>query len=171
MNASFDGRPVQLSLQSDFLVLIDPLALDGLASDLIALGTARPEEQAVRLAALGERGLRIGLHQVPHFRPGDYRLDLNSFESADARDGSGVFDLDTGAVVVIDLAAIAPVARALTWDRYDQLLQAPPGDDALLDAINAEVGRPAFALLSGDAASPLSGDGTFRLRATEPRRA
>lgn len=168
MNASFDGQPAQFSLQSDTVVLIDPLALDGLAPELITLGAANREQQAAQLAELGQRGLRIGVHRVPNFRPGLYQVDLSSFQTAET-DGPGVFDVDTGTVVLIDLAALSSVAQVLTWDRYDELLQAEPGDDSLLNAINANVGRPAFALVSADAESAFSGDGAFQLRDDEPR--
>lgn len=170
MNASFDGQPAEFNLQSDTLVLIDPLALDGLASELIKLGAVCQQDQATGLAALGQRGLRIGRHRVADFRPGLYRVDLNSFRTTAAEDGPGVFDIDTGTVVLIDLAALASVAQALTWDRYDRILQAEPGDHSLLNAINVDIGRPAFALVSADAVSPFSGDGAFELLESEPRR-
>lgn len=170
MNASFDGRPARFDLQSDSVVLIDPLALDGLAPELVEIGAATRQEQVARLAALGGRGLRIGLHHVRQFRPGAYQVDLNSFRSAEADDGPGVFDVDSGTVVVIDLSALARVAQALTWDRCDELLQAESGNYSVLEAINAEVGRPAFALISADAESRFSGDGSFQLLEGEPRR-
>lgn len=120
-NASLDGRPVRLDLQSPRLVLIDPLALDGL-------------------------------------------LDLDSFESVDAHDPDpGVFEIDSGTVVVIDLSALLPVASTLTRDGYDYFLQSPIGDDSRLMAINDDVGGSRFAIISADASRPFSGDGPFRL--------
>jgi hypothetical protein len=107
-------------------------------------------------------GFAAGPSETEHM----YQIDLDSFEAADASDiDPGVFDLDTGTVIVIDGGALSAVARALTWDRYDALLQAPAGDTSLLTEINREVGGPRFAIVSADAASPFSGDGAFRLKA------
>lgn len=163
-NASLDGRPARLELQSHQLVLIDPLALDGLRDELGAVGNATSSEQPAMLRALAAQGLRIGLTELAEFQPGVYELDLDSFESVDAHSPDpGVFQIDSGTVVVIDLSALHPVASALTWDRYDQFLQSPIDDDSRLVAINDEVGGPRFAIISGDASRPFSGDGAFRL--------
>ena len=163
-NASFDGGPVRLDVQSGRLVLIDPLALDGLHDELTAVSAAPPSEQRTMLQALGAQGLRIGFEELSAFQPGVHQLDLEAFESVDARDSHpGVFEIDSGTVVVIDLSALSAVARALKWDRYDELLQRPVGDDSLLEEINADVGGARFAIISADAGRPFSGDGAFRL--------
>lgn len=165
MNASFDGRPVRLRLESDHMVLIDPIALDGLSSQLAEIGEGPEADQLVRLHALSEHGLRIGVQRVGGTGPGTYDIGLDSFESADpGHSDPRVFDVDTGTVILIDLAALSAVARALTWDRYDALLQAPVGDKSILDKINREVGGPRFAIVSADAESPFTGDGAFQLR-------
>ena len=163
-NASHDGRPARFDLQSNKLVLIDPLALDGLRDELEAVSGAPPSEQAAMLKALAAQGLRIGFEELASFQPGVYELDIDSFEPVDALSTHpGVFQIDTGTVVVIDLAALLPVANALTWDRYDEFLQSPIGDDSRLMAINVDVGGPRFAIISADASRPFSGDGAFRL--------
>jgi len=95
-------------------------------------------------------------------------VSVESFEAADEGSDAGVFDIDSGTVVVIDLALLAAVARALTWDRYDEFLRSPQGDSSLLDTINAEVGREGFAIVSSDANRPFSGDGAFRLASGQP---
>jgi hypothetical protein len=170
MNASFDGRPVQLELESHKLVLIDPLALDGLAEQLAAVGGLAEPEQIRQLSELGRYGLRIGLHPVPNPAPGMYEIGLDAFEAvASDSPEPGVFDIDTGTVVVIDLSALTAVARIFTWDRYDALMQAAPGDETVLEMINAEVGGPRFAIIAADAATPFSGDGAFRLRRDVPK--
>lgn len=163
-NASHDGRPARFELQSDKLVLIDPIALDGLRDELGAVSGAPPSEQPGMLQALAAQGLRIGLAELAAFQPGVYELDNDSFEPVDADNPEpGVFQIDTGTVVVIDLSALLPVANALTWDRYDEFLQSPIGDDSRLMAINDDVGGPRFAIISADASRPFSGDGAFRL--------
>ena len=163
MNASFDGRPVRLQLESEHLVLIDPLALDGLSQQLAEVGKLPAAEQFSKLQALGEHGLRIGARGGA--APGMYEIRLDSFEAADASDtDASVFEIDSGTVIVIDGGALTTVALALTWDRYDRLLQTPVGDNSILTEINQEVGGPRFAIVSADADSPFSGDGAFRLR-------
>jgi len=78
--------------------------------------------------------------------------------------------VDSGAVVIIDLTILEAVARAFTWERYDALLQSPPGDDSAVDALIHEVGSGGFAIVSADAARPFSGDGAFRLKHDHPVR-
>jgi hypothetical protein len=165
MNASFDGRPVRLQLESGHLVLIDPLALDGLSKELAEVGKLPLVEQLTQLQALGAHGLRIGAHELAGATPGTYEIRLDSFEAAaDSDRDPRVFDIDTGTVVIIDGGALSAVAVALTWERYDRFLQAAIGDDSILTEINREVGGPRFAIVSADADSPFSGDGAFRLR-------
>ncbi len=166
MNASFDGTPCRFQLDSEHVVLIDPLALDGLSSQLAEVGNLPESERFSKLQALGELGLRIGVQALSGATPGMYQIDLDSFEAADASDiDPAVFDIDTGTVIVINGGALSAVARALTWDRYDALLQAPVDDRSILTQINEEVGGPRFAIVSADAARPFSGDGAFRLKA------
>ena len=93
-------------------------------------------------------------------------VGLNCFAAAKDTDlDPGVFEIDTGTVIVIDGHALSAVARALTWDRYDAFLQSPLDDDSVLTQIYQETGGPRFAIVTADAASPFSGDGAFRLRA------
>jgi hypothetical protein len=163
MNASSDGRPVRFRLESDHVVLIDPLALDGLSQELAEVGKLPASEQRSRLQALGKQGLRIGVHAVAV--PGVYQIGVDSFEAAAAGETDpAVFDVDTGTVIVIDGGALSAVARTLTWDRYDAFLRAPVNDDSILLTINQEVGGPRFAIVSADAGSSFSGDGAFRLK-------
>jgi len=169
MNSSFDGRPVRIDLKSHRLLIIDPLALDGLRDQLAAIGAAEAHEHVALVKALA--GLRVGLHEVEHFQPGTYELDLDSFEQADLGDATPeVFEVDSGAVVIIDLTILEAVARAFTWERYDALLQSPPGDDSAVDALIHEVGSGGFAIVSADAAKHFSGDGAFRLKHDHPVR-
>ena len=171
MNASFDRRPAQVTLRSGRVLCLDPLALDGLRTQLTELSQAGPSKQREMALALGAHGLKIGLLDIPGFQPGTFEFDVESFESVDPGiHDPTVFEIDSGAVVVIDLVALDAVARTLTWDRYDALLQTPPDDDSALEALNREVGGPWFAIISADADSPFSGDGAFRLRPESLRR-
>jgi hypothetical protein len=165
MNTSFDGRPVRLRVESGHIVLIDPLALDGLAEQLAAAGTLPLPELLSRLQSLGQEGLRIGLRPLDDATPGIYEIGLDSFEAADHGDADpDVFETDSGAVVIIDGGALSAVGRALTWDRYDALLQASLNDDSVLTEIIEAVGGPRFAIVSADADRSFSGDGAYRLR-------
>jgi hypothetical protein len=163
MNASFDGRPVRVQLESEHLVLIDPLALDGLSTQLAEVGKA-PSDRAA-LPAEGSWRATVCANSLAAPTPGIYEIGLDSFEAAVESDvDAGVFDTESGTVIVIDGSALSAVALALTWDRFDRLLQAQAGDDSILLEINQAVGGPRFAIVSADAESPFSGDGAFRLR-------
>ncbi len=82
----------------------------------------------------------------------------------------GIFEVDSGSVVVIDLTALEQVAGAFTWDQYDAFLKSAPGDNSVIESLNRSVGGPRFAILLADGDSPFSGDGAFRLRVELLRR-
>jgi hypothetical protein len=167
-NISFDGKPVELQLSCPYVALIDPMALDGFRDELQELEGHTPAEQRALLAAMTPP-LRIGIHEIGSFRPGVYRVALRDFASAKGHDDDpGIVDIDSGTMVLADLAHLAALARAFTWDRYDLALQAPPEDDTIFREIEAEVGGQFFALLMGTAGTPFDGDGAFRLRAASP---
>jgi len=170
MNVTLDDRLARFSIHSGQVVLIDPLALDGLRPQLIEIGAAPRTEQPALLRVLAGRGLRIGLCSTTDSRPGEYEVGVDSFEAAPSSSDDGVFDVDSGTVVLIDLALLSVVARALTWDRYDEFLRSPAGDFSILEAINAEVGREGFAVVFSDSNHSFSGDGAFRLLSGEPTR-
>jgi hypothetical protein len=169
LNASFDGRPVTLRIESPYLVLIDPMALDGLSSQLAELSAASQSDRLAALHAFGKYGLRIGVHSVGELPPGLYEIGLDAFEpSTSDQEDTRAFDIDSGTVVVIDLGALSAVAGVFTWDKYDLLLQAPVGDYAILEEMNHAVGGPRFALIAADASTPFTGDGAFQLRTGTP---
>ena len=169
MNASFDGRPVRLRIESPYLVLIDPMALDGLSQRLADLGTASHVDQLAALHAFGEYGLRIGVHGVGALAPGTYEIGLDAFEpSTGDQQDTRAFDVDSGTVVLIDLQALSAVAKVFTWDKYDALLQAAVGDYAIVEEMNRAVGGPRFAIVAADADTPFTGDGAFQLRDGTP---
>jgi len=169
-NISFDGRPVERQLVSAEIVLIDPLALDGLSTELQHVA-AVPATERFQLLRKLPTALRIGAHLVPEFRPGAYAIGLDDFEptGAGSADDAGVVDVDTGTLVVIDLAYLRRVARALSWDRYDALLQSPINDDSALRELISDVGGPFFALIGASATAAFDGDGEFRFRSGAPR--
>lgn len=169
MSDSFEDEPAELQLNSSCVVLIDPLALDGLRDELMQIGEAPVEQQRGLLQKLWS-ALRIGLHDVADFRPGLYRVARSDFEKTEDKDKPGVVEIDSGTVILADLSCLARLAQVLTWERYDEALQAPIGDNSRLEAIRAEVGGPFFVWISGDASTPFSGDGAFRLLPHAPQR-
>jgi hypothetical protein len=159
---------VQLQLSCAYLALVDPMALDGFRDELQELEGHSALEQRALLAGMVPP-LRIGVHEIANFRPGLYRVALTDFICVKgSAEDAGVVDVDSGTIVLTDLAHLARVARSFTWDRYDLALQAPPEDDVIFREIEAEVGGPFFALLMGAAGTPFDGDGAFRLRNTAP---
>jgi hypothetical protein len=165
MNASFDGRPARFRIESGHVVLIDPLALDGLSPELIRISELPEAERLFKLGALGDHGLRIGVQPFDPVPGGLFQIVRDYFEAVDPDDTDpAVFDVDTGTVVVIDGAALGRVARSLTWQRYDDLTRAEVDDHSVLHQINRDVGSPRFAIVSADANSPFTGDGCFRLK-------
>ena len=162
-NISFDGRPVHILISSNRLILVDPLALDGLSEQLAGISPLSESEQIAQLHELGNYGLRIGLHRLKSHGPATYEVGLDKFEPAGDTSHPGIFDIDSGTVVLIDAAALHLVARALSWDRYDQLCRIDGGNIAA--ELNREIGGPHFAVISGDARTPFAGDGSYQLGA------
>jgi hypothetical protein len=153
------------------MVLIDPMALDGLGEDLKNFSQLSRDKQQEVIHTLSSHGLRIGLTDVPAFQEGTYELDVQSFEATDPDvQDPGIFEVDSGSVVVIDLTALEQVAGAFTWDQYDAFLKSAPGDNSVIESLNRSVGGPRFAILLADGDSPFSGDGAFRLRVELLRR-
>lgn len=167
-NVSLKGEAVRLQLTSPNVVLIDPLALDGLRDKLQALEGRSVTERRQLLASLSVP-LRIAVREVKDFRPGFYRVSPYDFE--DAR-GSGahpdVVDVDSGSMVIADLDHLARVAKVLTWARLDLALRGPVGDRTEFRKIEKELGGPFFAFLTSSSDSPFVGDGSYRLRAGAP---
>jgi hypothetical protein len=160
---------VAFRLSSPDLLVLDPLALDAMSKDLRAIGEDSPAMRRERLAVA--RGpLEIGLFRVEPFVVGQYEVGLNDLEAIDRATTEGhTIEIDTGAAVFVDVAYLAPVAAALTWDRYEQFLQSAVGDDSVWEGIIQEVGGPYFGLLIADADYPFNGDGSYRLRPGFPK--
>ena len=169
-NVSFDGRPIVFHLSSPEFAVLDPMLLDAIPEELRAIGAAPAGERRERIAAEADI-LRIGTYEVPGFAPGVYEVGLDDFEQvSNSSSDPGVFEVDTGAVVFIDMAYLSAVAAALTWDRYDDALSSPVGDDTVWLALSDEVGGPYYGVFFADARSPFEGDGAYRLRPGTPRR-
>jgi hypothetical protein len=160
-----DGE-TSFRLDTGLVVLIDPLALDGLR-DIFT------HEFAARLAAdpslvrAVPGFLRVGIHRVIPFAPAIYRASRRGIEQVDdagSEEDCGLFDIDTGSVVLVDVHHLASVAKALTWERYDWALQASLGDTSRWEAIARDAGGEVFGILDADLDSHFPGDGRYRLR-------
>jgi hypothetical protein len=121
-NVSLAEKSATFQLSSPTLVLIDPLALDGVSEAVAQIGEAPPSERAGLIPGLPGH-LKTGLHTVENFRPGAYALDLDDFEDGGDAEDVGVFSIDSGTVVVIDMDHLADVARNFAWEAWDLVPQ------------------------------------------------
>lgn len=168
-NISFDGRPIEIVVNSAYLVLLDPLVLDGLRANLQSLAGCRPAERAGMLRNL-PGPMRIGVHEITGFRPGNYRLaasDLEAFDEDNVSD-DGVCDVDSGAIIIADIGKLDAIATILTRERYDYLLRSPLEDDSRYLALIDELGGPYFGLLNPADGTAFNGDGSYKLREGSP---
>jgi hypothetical protein len=166
-NFSFRGEPIEFELSCPSILLIDPLALDGLSAELQTMSQIPRSELPEKMRDLSG-GLRIGLAQVKDFRQGRYRLGNEDLEESDHEADSSIFDIDSGTVCVIDVDHLGLTAKALTWDRYDAFLRSQVGDYSIWIDIMEEVGGPFFGMLNGDVSTPFRGDGSYRLKPEAP---
>jgi len=196
-NVSFDGQPIEFLVSVPFIVLIDPLVLDGWSKDFESL----PSALAGRIEFIQSlpTSMRVGVQEIIGFRPGLYRLGPEDFKEvwsddpdADDEDvdidgdlsdddvdrltlegraaDDRIFDIDTGSLIVVDLDHLGLLARVLPWERYDHALQSPKGDDSRFNEVCEELGGAYFGIISADAGTPFQGDGTYRLRKSAPHR-
>jgi hypothetical protein len=170
-NISESKRPIEFQMSSSFLVLIDPLVLDGISSELqkLLLPQVAANPQLIR-ALPGP--MKVGLHCVDDFFPGTYCISNDDLENADSNhEDVGVFEIDTGTLILADLGYLPRLAQILTWERYDRALQSPAGDDSSRLRFAEELGGPFFGILWGDINTPFQGDGAYKIKRGVPRRA
>ena len=166
-NFSFRGEPIEFELSGSSILLLDPLALDGLSADLQTMSEIPRNQIPERVRDLpGE--LRIGLTQMSDFRLGRYQLGNEDLEEADEEADPSIFEIDSGTVCVVDLNHLGLTAKALSWDRYDAFLRSQAGDHSIWIDIVEEVGGPFFGMLHGDVSAPFRGDGSYRLKPNTP---
>jgi hypothetical protein len=141
------------------------LALDGLRDLFTPEFAARLSADPGQVRAI-PGNLRVGIHRVAPFAPGIYSISPSGIEESDDPGGDdyGVFDIDTGNVVIVDVHHLPAVAKALTWERLDWALQAPLDDHSRWEAIARDAGGDVFGILFADGDSPFRGDGCYRLR-------
>ena len=170
-NISFNTEPVDFNLNSRYVVLLDPLALDGLRGALSSLGANEKVHPWESIARMNSGFLRVGVHEVEKFKPGMYRLHfVDIIAASDSASETGACDIDSGTLIVVDYACFSTFVRSLTWERYDQALQSPVDDYSRFDSISQEIGGPYYALMSSDAerGGDFVGDGSYMLRHGSP---
>jgi hypothetical protein len=177
-NVSFDGSPVQFRLDSPLLACFDPLALDMICESLQPDGHldvgALLERVAVSFAAMS-------CYTVEDFQPGFYKLDprdIQKFgdeehdfdfsegehaetEPVDKSTSFPFVAVDSGALIIADVAHLPKLVTLLTWEQYDLGLQ----DDAVFVKIIEALGGPYFAVIYGGCMPGMEfdGDGTYTI--------
>jgi hypothetical protein len=174
-NVSFDGSPVQFRLDSPLVACFDPLALDMIRDSL-------PPEGHLDVGTLVERhGAMMACYTIEEFRPGFYTIDprdIQKFgdeeqdfdysEAAQAEtqpvDEAKSFPfamVDSGALVVADVAHLPKLVTLLTWEQYNLGLQ----DEAVFVNIIEALGGPYFAVIHGRCMPGMEfdGDGTYTI--------
>jgi hypothetical protein len=167
-NVSDSRGPIELQMSSPFLISIDPLVLDGISAELQRLSPSEVAATPELIRAL-HGPMKVGIHRIEDFVRGKYRIANDDLEpiSSDQEDVRA-FDIDSGTLILVDLAHLASLAKILTWESYDDALQSD--DDSCWLSFVDELGGPFFGVLSGDISTPFQGDGTYRIRSGAPHR-
>jgi len=167
-NVSESRGPIEFQMSSPLLIAIDPLVLDGISAELQALPPSKLAATPEMIRAL-HGPMKLGIHRIEDFIPGKYRIANDDLEPVNGdQEDVGVFDIDTGTLILVDLAYLAGLARILTWERYDDALQSD--DDSCWLSVVEELGGPFFGLLCGDISTLFKGDGSYRIRSGAPYR-
>jgi hypothetical protein len=166
-NVSDGSGPIEFQTSSSLIVLIDPLVLDGLSPELHELSPSEVAATPDLIRAL-PGPMKVGLHRIEGLVPGTYRIANDDLESADSNETDlGVFDIDTGTLILVDLDYLPRLAKILTWERYDRALRGC--DDSTWLKFAEELGGPFFGILWGNIDTPFQGDGTYRIKSGAPR--
>lgn len=124
-NVSDIKKPIEFQMSSSLLVLIDPLVLNGLGIELQKLVPSEVAKNPRMIRAL-PGPMKVGLHRVESFVPGIHSIENDDIEGVgDDQTDEGVFDIDTGTLIVADLDYLPRLARILTWETYDGALRSP----------------------------------------------
>jgi hypothetical protein len=174
-NVSHDGSLVQFRMDSPLLVCFDPLALDMLGEllqpgDLFDVGGLLERANANHPA--------VACFTIPDFRPGAYTLDprdIKKFgdddEDLDYSEGENepgdnapdylFVAVDSGTLILVDVAHLLKLVTLLSWEQYDRSL----GDDTILPGIVEALGGPYFAIVVSDSRLGIQfdGDGTYTI--------
>ena len=167
-------------MDSPLLACFDPLALDMIRDSLPA---GIPLEIGGLLERMNVNYPAMSCHTIPDFRPGMYTLDPRDiqkfgdeeqdFDYSDSEqaeseptDKAPCFPfaaVDSGSLIVADVAHLAKLVNLLSWEQYNLGLQ----DDAAFVKIVDAIGGPYFAVISSGCMPGMEfdGDGTYTIPA------
>ena len=171
-------------MDSPFLLLVDPLALDWVRDQLAAIKETERINVGEVVSRINENTSVMACIEIDDFQPGTFRLDPRDIlkfgrdedgldyedvggELAEPEDGSPSYPLvsvDSGALVAVDFAHLVQLAAFLSWERYDLTLR--KGGDQVFEEITKDMGGPYFALIHACAGREMEfdGDGLYTLR-------
>ncbi len=164
MNISFDGKPVRIHVTSEFVVLADVAALEGLRPLLPRLSNTLhlDEQSTMGILNSSKSGFEVYVHKPKTIKNG--LLDFTFYDLEEADEDSIGASVDTGSLILFDFAKISEVCSTVTWEAYDFALQ--DAGTSRFDDLTAKVGGPFFAIIHGDADADhcFHGDGKYRIK-------
>lgn len=167
---SYDQSPVEVDLESRFLIVADPLALEGLRS--IALPPKENLTRSVLSSSLStlRNGFRVYVHEIPRFSPGTYRIAFEDIVTTDEEVPGSSASVDSGSLVFFDYAKHEAVLTHLTWESFDLALQ--DATTKRFEEITRKVGARCFGIMVGNANTrgDFGGDGSYALKKNTPKR-
>jgi hypothetical protein len=187
-NISEDGTPVDILLDSPWLVCFDPLALDFIPTVIEELSAIGSIELSVFLDKMNANFSAMSCYLIPDFQEGWYAIDpkdINKFgdedddldyeeglenegESIDPATGFPWVGVDSGTLVFADYSYLPRLVKIFTWEKYDLALQ----DETVFDQIANALGGSHFAIIHGGCMPGMQfdGDGTYSIKANCVRR-
>jgi hypothetical protein len=155
-------------MESPFLIMADPAALEGLTSIINEL-PKQIDANASSIAAIlndAGSGFQVYVHKISDFTKGIYEIKYDALVAA--ADNEAGATIDTGAMILFDFARIKDVLSVITWETYDFALQI--ADNSRFDTLTEKLGSCCYALMNGsaDAAHCFTGDGKYRLKENTP---
>ena len=174
-NISKRGQPVEIRLDSPYIVVTDPILLVKLAhlfAELPPSSECDPSEVLLGILARSHMRMFFGCYKVTDFEPGLYGFDVADIVSAsderpEGAEGSLAFiDVETASMAAVDYDHLPAFSGMMTWEDYKDAMLTEVGDTRLFDEVAERLGGPYFAvIMSPGIASPyeFKGDGTYTL--------
>jgi len=162
-NVSWNAQSVRFKLNSPHVAVFDPMMLDVLREEEVARGSA-PDVLAAAAQRVACREPAFACVTLYPFQPGLFQFDPDQLETAGASADveADTVVVDSGALFIADVMALPRIAAILSWEKYDEMLQA--GGNAVIEALIDQLGDPCFAIIHADAERTFRGDGRYRVR-------
>lgn len=163
-NIAWDASPVTFELRSRYVAVFDPLMLDVFRDEEVSRD-ADAEILAAAAQRLAAREPAFACIPIIPFTPGPHAFDPDQLQPLDGSspDGVDAVAVDSGSLIIADVAALPRMAGLMDWDVYEQLLG--PNSEQVIERLMEQLGGPVFALVHGDAERRFAGDGTYRVPA------